>query len=547
VLLAARAIGGHQRWHGLLIIVVVLIYLFVVEVRMPVLRAGVMTIAASLALVWGRRLRVSGLVALSAILLLLYRPDQLFNAGFQLTFGVVLGLVHLAPRVRRRWFGPPQYEAQTVGEMIGQCAKTALVVSIVAWLIATPIAAFHFGMIAPLGIPLSLIAVPLSAAILALGYLKIALSAVLPSIALVIGIPLSILADVLLTIVLVSDSIPWSRAYVPYPSVTWSLLALGWVTWWGLGRGWREQLGLAQVVVLVALIAWLLWPIRYANGNADHLRIDMLAVGDGSCYVVRDGESTVMFDAGSSTDLNVGRRSLVPALRRLGVRSIDALAISHADLDHYSAVLELCDEFDVAEVLVTPQFMEEARAIPEGPVAFLMQALTMRRVAVQEIAAGQSRVFGRATWNWMHPQADGRYERSNEGSMVISVEHPPRRVLFCGDIQSLATKTLLANGPISQADVLELPHHGSFDDTAVKFVQAIKPSIVMQSTGWARWRRDKWAEHLKHVERLVTVRDGACTVEIDPAGEMVVHRFLCAENDPNGATRVPSVRTNSTQ
>ena len=49
-----------------------------------------------MALVSGRHLKVSGLVAFSAILLLAWRPDQLFTPGFQLIFGVVLGIVHLA-------------------------------------------------------------------------------------------------------------------------------------------------------------------------------------------------------------------------------------------------------------------------------------------------------------------------------------------------------------------------------------------------------------------------------------------------------------------
>jgi competence protein ComEC len=410
--------------------------------------------------------------------------------------------------------------------MLTECGKTALAVSVVAWLIATPIAAHHFGMIAPLGIVLSLIAVPISAGILALGYLKIVLSAALPSIAMVLGVPLSILADLLLTIVMVSDSIPWSRAYVPFPTAVWSMLSVGWATWWGLGRGVRGRHGLWQGIALVVLIAWLLWPMQFAHGRDSRLRIDMLAVGDGSCYVVRDGESTVMFDAGSSTDLNVGRRSLVPALRRFGVRSIDALAISHADLDHYSAVVEICDEFEVGLVLVTPQFVLEARAIPDGPVAYLMHALTQRRVAVQEISAGQQRTFGRTTWTWLHPQEEGQYDKSNEGSMVISMEHAQRRVLLCGDIQSQAMKSLLANEELLRADVMELPHHGSFDDAAVRFVEAVKPSVVMQSTGWLRWQRDKWAEQLKDTQRLVTVRDGACTVEIDEQGEISVQRFL---------------------
>ena len=59
VLLLARLIGGFHRWHGWLVIAAVLLYLMLVEVHMPVLRAGVMTIAASLGLVSGGAAHIS--------------------------------------------------------------------------------------------------------------------------------------------------------------------------------------------------------------------------------------------------------------------------------------------------------------------------------------------------------------------------------------------------------------------------------------------------------------------------------------------------------
>src|SRR5690606_34101075 len=110
-------------------------------------------------------------------------------------------LIYLGPPVRRRFFGRFNAEAATSGEMLKQWLYTATAASTVAWAVATPIAAYHFGMIAPLGIVLSVIAVPISAVLLALGYVKIVLSAVLPSAALILGVPLSIGADVLLSLV----------------------------------------------------------------------------------------------------------------------------------------------------------------------------------------------------------------------------------------------------------------------------------------------------------------------------------------------------------
>ena len=80
------------------------------------------------------------------------------------------------------------------------------------------------------------------------------------------------------------------------------------------------------------------------------------------------------------------------------------------------------------------------------------------------------------------------------------------------------------------ADIVELPHHGSHHQPAEAFVARVGPQIVMQSAGRSRFERfrARWAEPLAGVERLVTARDGACWVVIDPAGTITVGRFLAS-------------------
>ena len=526
-------LGGRiRRWHAWLVIVVMLTYLLIVEVRLPVLRAGVMTVAACLGVAAGRRLLVSSLVSISAVALLLWRPDQLFSPGFQLSFGVVLGLIHLAPRLRARWFGRPDAFAATSARMIGQWLRTATAASVTAWMVATPIALFHWGVLWPLAAPFSVVLLPLVTAVLALGYLKIAFALVLPSAAVLTAVPLALAAEVLIAIVLAMDAIGLSAVRLVCPPAGWSLAALVWVAAWGVlgdrvagfwgGRRGRLSIRLAAVV----LVAWLVWLMLPAAWRLDRaaLRIDMLAVGDGTCLVVRSGSSTVLFDAGSSSDRAVARRVIVPALRRLGVRSIDTLVISHPNLDHYAAALELADAFTIREVLVTPQLSREARRDPYGAVMFLLGGFADRSVRVVEVAAGEHRDFGMCRWSWLHPVGTETYGKLNDGSMVIRIEVQGRSVLLCGDIQRVAIDAL---GQLPAADIVELPHHGSLDRRAEAFVAGLDPTVVLQSTGRVRLRRTdaRWSEVLAGSVRLVTARDGACSVVIDRSGGITVERF----------------------
>jgi competence protein ComEC len=522
VLLIARAFGQCRLVQGCVVILVVLGYLFLIEVRLPVMRAGVMTIAACFALILGRRLSMSGAVGLSAIGLLVWRPDQLFTAGFQLSFGVVLGLIHLQPIVRRTLFGPPNNVAASSAEMIGQWLLSTTSVAITAWLIAAPIAMHHFGFITPAGIPLTVILMPLVALLLGIGYAKMLLEIVSPTLSLLLGIPLAICADAAVSLVDAVDALPGAVWHTPFPSGWWTLAALSMLWMWIGGGGLVPRRIVA--VLATGLALWLFWPVL--PHERPQLRIDMLAVGDGSCFVVRSGGKTFVFDAGSNTSFDAGRRWIIPAMRRLGVRGIDALAISHPDLDHYSAVLELSEEFRVQRVLVTPQFIEHAQQWPESPVAFVTDALTRRFVLIETVEAGHTMTLGSAHLTLLHPHsADGEYGRDNDRSMVIAADAAGRRVLFTGDLERAGIARLMPREPALRADIVELPHHGSYNDLAAELLTHLEPAVVMQSTGRTRWLRDRWAEILAGTERLVTHRDGACRIEIAADGTISTWRF----------------------
>jgi competence protein ComEC len=537
VLVMLRAVGLSIRWQGAVTIAVVLIYLVLVEVRVPVLRAGVMSMAACLGLMFARRWSVGGLLAVSGIGLLLWRPDQIFSAGFQLSFGVVLGLIYLMPPLHDRlWRTSIEPEhLYSSAQMIGQWVKAAASVSLTSWLVATPIIAYHFGMVAPLGIVLSVPAVPLVAMLLALGYLKIVLELLLPTVALIVGVPLAVIAELLVAAVVGIDSLPGTILHVPFPSAAWTLAALAFVVAVAL---WRSE-PIRQRLVLsggcLAIVLWLCWPLMPWH-ERPALRIDAISVGHGSCYILRSDRETFVFDAGSMTSLDLGRRTIIPALRRLGVRRIDAIAISHPHIDHYSAVIELVDEFNVPKVLVTHQFIEHAREFPETAVAHALDELTQRRVSVQPIVKDETKQVGEAALTWLHPPRNlEEFGRDNEHSMVVRVDAAGRRVVLTGDVERQGLASLIERQRDLRACIVELPHHGSFNELAEAFVTQLEPLIAFQSSSRSQWRRDRWKDSLAGVERLVTARDGAVWIEITHEGEMFFGRFL--EPDEIGHVR----------
>jgi competence protein ComEC len=278
------------------------------------------------------------------------------------------------------------------------------------------------------------------------------------------------------------------------------------------------------------------------------LRIDMLAVGDGSCFLVRSGGEAILFDAGSSSVPDSGSRIVVPALKRLGVRSLRGVIVSHANFDHYSAVPEVVAALRVECVIVTPQFLDETARDPRGAAAFLVQWLTRRGVAVRCAAGGHEIAVGRARVRWLHPQGSGSYLRANDASAVLRIEAGGRSALLCGDIERLAMSHLLASERSLTADILELPHHGSHHALAEEFVRAAGPEVVLQSSGPRRYERaaPQWDGVLRGAAWLATPARGACWVEVAGDSELIWGSFrgsgppddlLPGDRRPPGAAR----------
>ena len=115
---------------------------------------------------------------------------------------------------------------------------------------------------------------------------------------------------------------------------------------------------------------------------------------------------------------------------------------------------------------------------------------------------------------------------------MLSICAAGRRVLLCGDAQHEAITAMLESGVDVDADVLELPHHGSFIDVSPAWIRAVSPEIVLQSSGQARLRYDPWPPYLQAITRGVTARDGMVQVRIEPDGSLEIERFL-GEMEPS--------------
>ncbi|MCC7193405.1 MAG: ComEC/Rec2 family competence protein [Phycisphaeraceae bacterium] len=537
---AARLVSRRPNRACIAVLLVLGLYLVLVPPQVPLTRAGIMAATFAVGFASGRRVRGIDMLALAGVIVLVWRPNDLFNAGCQLSFvGVAALLLFARPVGRWIWAEPSLPDTEmTRQQLVARTVADYTAANVVAASLSLPLVAYHFGVVAPLAVLLSMIVLPLVTGVLALGFLKVIVGLMLPSLAALLAWPLERITDAMIRFT--SDAAHWPAASVQLaepPSLVWTLAAVAVLVALFAGLFARRKLALASAVSISAI--WLFWPhapslIAAHLAPVEHqpaVTINMFDVGDGSCFLVRltadprTPAQTIMFDCGSMQYLDIGKRSIAPGLAALRVSRIDTLFISHADMDHYCGIPELIDQVSVSRIVLTPQFLDEAAEYPRGPAALLLLRIRERHIPILKAEAGWHEFAGGADLELLWPRENFRTRRANDASMVLSIRAAGRRVLLSGDVQQESIPLLLAAHDL-RADVADLPHHGSFVESSPAWYRAVSPRFVLQSSGPARLLADHWNALIDpQTTRLITDRTGMVDLVITRSGDISCSTF----------------------
>jgi competence protein ComEC len=216
----------------------------------------------------------------------------------------------------------------------------------------------------------------------------------------------------------------------------------------------------------------------------DSLILTCLDVGHGQAILAQlPGGTNVLFDAGSLYKSDVGARVIAPFLDHAGTSKIDAIVISHNDVDHINGIPEVIEHCEVGGVYANSTFFCEADKW--GTANFLTTWLAGKNLAPRALAEGlqvESEARIRMIWPTEQIRQDPNLG-DNDKSLVCLIEFVGRKTLLCSDIEKFAQKELLRLNPDLKADVVVVPHHGSAKTLESKFLESLDPDILICSSG----------------------------------------------------------------
>jgi competence protein ComEC len=385
---------------------------------------------------------VNGLAA-AGVALLLVEPSLLSDLGFRLSFAATAGILLLAPGLRRAW-GSRGW------------AANALSISVAAQLATLPITVSAFSTVPLLAPVLNLLFVPWTGVCLLAGALWLVVrwlgAPIDPGWLEPLAWPFSLLAR---------WPAPWWAVATWTPSWLAACVATGAAAWLAIRpRRWRTLT--ASAVALRLLLV---------SAPAPAAELWMIDVGQGDAFLLRSGRRSVLIDGGGWRRGDAGRRVLLPALSRLGVRRLDLVVLSHPDVDHCGGLADLAGRIPIAALWLG------AGAGDSGCGRRLASASRSR---MTELEGGERARVGAWSLEVGPVAADGS---TNRRSVILRAEAGGSAVLFTGDVDAEGERELLRSGFELRADVLKVSHHGSRSSTTAPFLAAVSPRYALVSAG----------------------------------------------------------------
>ncbi len=280
-------------------------------------------------------------------------------------------------------------------------------------------------------------------------------------------------------------------------------------------------------VMFLTLIVFL-GALKWQRTHRDDLVITCLDVGHGQAIFAKlPGKTIVLFDAGSRSRSDIGRRVVNPFLDHSGIDKIDAIFISHNDTDHINGIPEVIEHCKVGGVYTTNDFINKTDRWGTGK--YLNDYLIEKGLTMKPLNGNLS-LSSNAGIQILWPSKEVSENEDlgdNDKSLVSLIEFAGTKILLCSDIERFAQRELLRLHPDLMADIVFVPHHGSVSTLDDNFLQRLEPGILIYSCDRSQYeRQSRIILKDDSAKSFYTSKHGAIVICVHRDGRISIKTFV---------------------
>lgn len=500
------------RWNflcsGLCASLLLYLYSEFTGASVSVLRASSMLVLFFVSQYLGRSYDLLSAMAFSASWILLFSPYQLFQCGFLLSFLAILAIGGPAMSIHRLLRDSKKKEM-----------AQALAVSLSIQIVTMPVIAYFFFSIPLYGVLINLLVIPLMGMIIWSGIFSLCLSAFCIPLAKFMIYPASATLFFYQWICNLCEKLPGHSLLVGRPSMARILISYGimfFLECFMIFFHQKKKVFAPWKVLVVEVVTMLFFLLFLHHPYPKHTQVTFLDVGQGDGIFLQVGGENIFVDAGSSSNKKLGEYVLCPFLGANAVHHLDAVFLTHADIDHINGILWLIENSDiVVEKIYLPEPAREDEHYDK------IKALAKdRQIPILYCAAGDEFLIGRGKFTCLSPKRGEKIENVNAQSIVLWYQEKDFSMMLMGDARIEEEEEILHSKEICPVYVLKAGHHGSKTSTGDHWLRALRPNTVILSYGKKNRYGHPSKEVLKRLEEakvrvFSTQKSGAIRLETD--------------------------------
>jgi competence protein ComEC len=453
-------------------------YCMLTGMQPPVLRATVMAYVVLCGLAMSRPINWPNTLSFAAIAILLIKPFEFFEPGFQLSFGAVASLIAFSEPFSL-FFGNflPMFLGRLKSNIALSLGGTTAV-----WVGLWPVLAWYFHLVSPVSLLANLILVPMVSGFVALGSIIFSLGLLNEFFVLPLHGAVSLWLNAILACVTLCHKIKFGFFPIAHPSTALVLSYYIFLVIYFFRKQIRLSLERLVIASAVCINIFLWAAVLFHAVHSRLLEVRFLDVGHGDSIFIRTPKGqNILVDTGTK---EAGEYNVLPFLKYKGISSLDALILTHADEDHIGGALSLMRQVKVGQIF-TNGFDADTKTAKE-----MVTLAESKNIHLQGLSSGDVLTLGGISRIIVLHPPKGVFDPgapSNAFSLALRLEYGKADFLLCGDIGGSGFERVLesdGNNGNMGVDVIGIPHHGSdWKEYGRRFLDAVDPKVAMISVG----------------------------------------------------------------